>query len=133
MVSKKLKLGILGCGRVCRHYLEKILTPERVGELYEVVACCDVDEIKSKYVAETFSCKPFNDINEFIQYKGMEIVVILTIGSINVNKQHYLFMFLYCTQQSQFFLNRLIKVAFIPSLCVRRIGKSKLLPFEGAT
>ena len=54
MVRKKLKLGILGCGRVCEHYIEKILIPERVGELYEVVACCDVDEKKSKYVAETF-------------------------------------------------------------------------------
>ena len=62
MVRAKLKLGILGCGRVCRHYIEKILIPERVGELYDVVACCDIDPKKSKYVAERFSCKAFNDI-----------------------------------------------------------------------
>ena len=84
MVGTKLKLGILGCGRVCKHYMEKILIPGRVGELYEVVACCDVDESKSKYVAETFSCKAFNDINEFVQYKGMEVVLILTKSG-----QHY--------------------------------------------
>ena len=76
MVKAKIKLGILGCGRVCEHYIKKILIPERVGELYEVVACCDVDEKKSKYVAEVYSCKAFNDINEFIQFKGMEVVVI---------------------------------------------------------
>ena len=84
MVRNKLKLGILGCGRVCRHYIEKILIPERVGGLYEVVACCDVDENKSKYVAESFSCKAFSDINKFVEYKGMEVVVILTKSG-----QHY--------------------------------------------
>ena len=52
MVRKKLKLGILGCGRVCEHYIEKILIPKRVGELYEVVACCDVDKNKNKFVLE---------------------------------------------------------------------------------
>ena len=79
MVRTKLKLGILGCGRVCEHYVEKILIPGRVGDLYEVVACCDVDENKSNSVAKHFSCKAFNDIGEFVQYKGMEVVVILMI------------------------------------------------------
>ena len=84
MVKTKMKLGILGCGRVCDHYIEKILIPERVGELYEVVACCDVDENKCKHVAQIFSCKAFNDINEFVQYEDMEVVVILTKSG-----QHY--------------------------------------------
>ncbi len=84
MGKTKLKLGILGCGRVCEHYIEKILIPERVGELYEVVACCDVDENKCKNVAKIFSCKAFNDINEFVKYKDMEVVVILTKSG-----QHY--------------------------------------------
>ena len=84
MNRKKLKLGILGCGRVCEHYIEKILIPERVGGLYEVVACCDVDKNKSNNVAKSLSCKAFSDINDFVQYKGMEIVVILTKSG-----QHY--------------------------------------------
>ena len=84
MVRRKLKLGILGCGRVCQHYVEKILIPERVGELYEVVACCDVDGDKSKHVAKIFSCRAFNDINEFTQCKEMEVIVILTKSG-----QHY--------------------------------------------
>ena len=84
MVKTKIKLGILGCGRVCEHYIEKILIPERVGELYDVVACCDVDPKKSKYVAERFSCKAFNDIEEFVQYESIEVVVILTKSG-----QHY--------------------------------------------
>ncbi|MDC3107611.1 Gfo/Idh/MocA family oxidoreductase [Paracoccaceae bacterium] len=84
MVRKKLKLGIIGCGRVCEHYIEKILIPERVGELYEVVACCDVDEKKSNYVAERYSCEAFSNINEFIKCEGMEFVLVLTKSG-----QHY--------------------------------------------
>ena len=73
MVKTKIKLGILGCGRVCEHYIEKILIPERVGELYDVVACCDVDPKKSNYVAKRFSCRAFNDIEAFVRFESMEV------------------------------------------------------------
>ena len=36
MDKNKLKIGILGCGRVCEHYIDKIFIPERVGDLYEI-------------------------------------------------------------------------------------------------
>ena len=49
MNKEKIKIGILGCGRVCEHYIEKILISERVGTLYQVIACCDVD--KSRFEA----------------------------------------------------------------------------------
>ena len=84
MNRKKLKLGILGCGRVCEHYIEKILIPERVGDLYEVVACCDVDKAKSDNVGKTLRCQAYNNIDEFVKHKSMEMVVILTRSG-----QHY--------------------------------------------
>ena len=84
MDKTKLKLGVLGCGRICEHYLEKILISERVGTLYQVVACCDVDKEKSTHVANIFSCKPYNDIEDFIKHKSMEVVLILTKSG-----QHY--------------------------------------------
>ena len=84
MNREKIKIGILGCGRVCEHYIQKIFIPERVGNLYEVVAVCDVDIEKSTYVANIFSCKAYNSIQEFVQKKNMELVVILTKSG-----QHY--------------------------------------------
>ena len=33
MNKEKIKIGILGCGRVCEHYLKKILISEKVGTL----------------------------------------------------------------------------------------------------
>ena len=84
MNREKIKIGILGCGRVCEHYIQKILIPERVGSLYEVIAVCDIDIKKSTYVANIFSCKAYNSIEEFVQQKNMEVVVILTKSG-----QHY--------------------------------------------
>ena len=73
MNREKIKIGILGCGRVCEHYIQKIFIPERVGNLYEVVAVCDVDIEKSTYVANIFACKAYNSIQEFVQKKNMEL------------------------------------------------------------
>ena len=84
MSDERIKIGILGCGRVCEHYIKQILISERVGTLYEVVACCDVDIKKSDYVGNIFSCEPYNNIEEFVKHKNMEIVLILTRSG-----QHY--------------------------------------------
>ena len=84
MDKKKLKIGILGCGRVCEHYIDKIFIPGRVGDLYEIVACCDVDKIKSESVGERLNCKPYYTLDKFLRHKSMEIVVILTKSG-----QHY--------------------------------------------
>ena len=46
MSKQQIKIGILGCGRVCEHYIQKIFISKRVGSLYQVVACCDVDKKK---------------------------------------------------------------------------------------
>ena len=84
MDKNKLKIGILGCGRVCEHYIDKIFIPERVGDLYEIVACCDVDKAKSDNVGKTLRCQAYNNIDEFVKHKSMEMVVILTRSG-----QHY--------------------------------------------
>ena len=78
MNEPRLKIGILGCGRVCEHYIDKILIPERVGNLFQVVACCDVDKNKSNNVAKVFSCKSYNNLEEFVKNKDIEVVLILT-------------------------------------------------------
>ena len=79
MNKEKIKIGILGCGRVCEHYIQKIFISERVGDLYEVVAVCDVDINKSTYVASMFSCKSYNNIQEFVQQKNICIYPMFSI------------------------------------------------------
>ena len=71
MDKEKLKIGILGCGRVCEHYIDKIFIPGRVGDLYEIIACCDVDNVKSNNVGKKLSCQPYNNINEFVKHLSL--------------------------------------------------------------
>ena len=106
MSKEKLKIGILGCGRVCEHYIEKIFIPERVGTLYEIVACCDVDENKSNYVGSVFSCKSYISIEDFVKHKDMEVVVILTKSG-----QHY--------QHAKICLSNDLNVIVEKPLCLR--------------
>ena len=80
MDKEKLKIGILGCGRVCEHYIDKIFIPGRVGDIYEIVACCDVNNVKSNNVGKKLSCQPYNNINDFhilMFHKFVNIVVRL--------------------------------------------------------
>ena len=78
MSKEKIRLGILGCGRVSEHYIQKIFVSERVGSLYQIVACCDVDKKKSTRVGNVFSCESYEKIEEFVRHKNMEVVIILT-------------------------------------------------------
>ena len=84
MIQKILKLGILGCGRVCDHYIDKILRSRKLETLFKVVACCDIDLVKCNKVETVFKCKSFQNINEFLENNDMNIVLVLTQSG-----QHY--------------------------------------------
>ena len=74
-----------------RTLYRKNFNSERVGTLYDIVACCDVDENKSNYVGSVFSCKSYISIEDFVKHKDMEVVVILTkvVNTISMQKYAY--------------------------------------------
>ena len=78
MSDKIMRLGILGCGRVCDHYIDKILKKNNIASLFKVVACCDVDIKKSSRVAKLLNCKSFQTIGEFLSNEDMDMILILT-------------------------------------------------------
>ena len=84
MVEKVMKLGILGCGRVCDHYIDKILRSKKLETLFKVVGCCDIDLEKSNRAATFFKCKSFQNINKFLENNNMDMVLVLTQSG-----QHY--------------------------------------------
>ncbi len=79
-----MKIGILGCGRVCDHYIDKILKKDKIRKLFKVIACCDLDPRKSNRIATILDCKSFQDINEFLDSNDMDMVLVLTKSG-----QHY--------------------------------------------
>ena len=79
-----MRIGILGCGRVCDHYIDNILKKEKIKKLFKVIACCDVDSEKSSRIASILDCKSFQDINDFLYNNDMDMVLVLTKSG-----QHY--------------------------------------------
>ncbi len=84
MLKNKLKIGILGCGRIFDHYIGKILCSNELINLYKVVAVCDADQKKAKRAGELIGCDYFTQITEFLNKESMDIVLILTKSG-----QHY--------------------------------------------
>ena len=54
---KKIKIGIVGCGRIAQHY-EMIFKSGDVTN-FEIIAVCDLDIKKAEKLSEKFNCKYF--------------------------------------------------------------------------
>ncbi len=75
MATKKIKIGVVGLGRIgwgfhCRRIHEN--------KHYELVAVSDVSEERCKEATTTYGCKSYTDYKSFLNHEGMEAVVIST-------------------------------------------------------
>ncbi|NLR90506.1 Gfo/Idh/MocA family protein [Flammeovirga agarivorans] len=71
MKNKKINFAIIGCGRIAQRHAEHI---NNVGELWGV---CDIDENKSRSLAEKYNCKSFNSIEELLtNNNNIDVVAI---------------------------------------------------------
>lgn len=72
MEKGKLKVALIGCGRIAQRHAEHI---NNFGQL---VAVCDVDSSKAKALADTYECAHFTDASELLanQQHGADVVTI---------------------------------------------------------
>lgn len=72
-MSKDLKFGIVGCGRIAQRHAEHI---ESVGKL---IAVCDTDFKKAKFLAEKYKTDAFSNIDEMLKAKpDLDVVSVCT-------------------------------------------------------
>ena len=70
---KKLKFGIIGCGRIAQRHAEHI---NNVGELEAV---CDIDFGKAKLLGEKYKANIYSDIDELLeQERDIDVISICT-------------------------------------------------------
>lgn len=70
---KKLKVGIIGCGRISPFHG----MPARAQKNVSLVACCDIDESLAASRAELFGCKRYyTDFEEMIKKERLDVVHI---------------------------------------------------------
>ena len=72
--QKEINIAFVGCGRVANHY--KNLMNSNNLEKYKVVSVCDVNLDKAKEFANDFSEKFFDNINEMLSYKNIDLAII---------------------------------------------------------
>ena len=76
-VAKKLRIGIIGCGGICRWaHADSLKSDDRV----EVVALCDIVPDRAKAIAKDFFPKAatFKDYKELLKCKDIDAVDICT-------------------------------------------------------
>jgi predicted dehydrogenase len=74
--EKKIKISILGCGRVALHYL-KLFKKNKIKN-YKIVSVCDIDKKKRSFFSKELICKNYDSINNMLNETKPDIVLVLT-------------------------------------------------------
>lgn len=67
-----LKVGVIGCGVISSVHLPI------VSELENLVAVCDIDEVKGKKIADIYNCKYYKNYEKMLKKENLDVIHILT-------------------------------------------------------
>ena len=73
---KTANVVLLGCGRVCQHYVTTL--KDRPDLPIRVTHVCDTDAVKAKQVASVLACEALFSIDDVVTVSGNDFVVVLT-------------------------------------------------------
>ena len=71
-VKKKIRVGVIGCGRISVMHL----VPIHVLEMTELVACCDIKKEKADEAAEKYGAKAYYSYEEMLDNEQLDAVHI---------------------------------------------------------
>ncbi|KQC07924.1 MAG: oxidoreductase [Candidatus Cloacimonas sp. SDB] len=72
---KKIKLGLVGCGRISAKHFEAIAAIDEA----EIIACCDIIKTRAEEAAEKYSVKTFyTDYVQMLEKESIDAVLICT-------------------------------------------------------
>ena len=74
--DKKIKISILGCGRVALHYL-KLFKNNKIKNC-EIISVCDIDKKKRSFFSKELICKNYDSINIMLKETKPDIIMVLT-------------------------------------------------------
>lgn len=72
-MTSLLNVGVIGTGSRASDHLPVIL---KLGDRYNLVAVCDVDEARVKNVAEGTRAKPYTDIEEMLNEEKLDVCLL---------------------------------------------------------
>ena len=80
ITGRKIKIGVVGCGRISRNHFGSI--DEHHGEL-ELAAICDIDPVALAEHVEKCKVPGYRDIEEMLHKEGLDLVVLCTPSGIH--------------------------------------------------
>jgi len=82
MKSKKIKFGLIGCGRIAHRHAEHIKSK---GQL---VAVCDIVEEKAKIMGEKYGARYYTSVNELLKHEKTELDIISVCSPNGLHAEH---------------------------------------------
>lgn len=81
MASEKVKVGVIGCGKISDVYFQA----GKTFEVLDIVACADLDTARAKAKAEQYTLAHAYSVEELLADPEIEIVVNLTIPNVHAD------------------------------------------------
>lgn len=80
IVGRKLRLGVIGCGRISKNHFASI---ERHAEEMELVAVCDVDSAVLGAYAEKYKVPAYKCFESMLQKEQLDLVALCTPSGVH--------------------------------------------------
>ena len=86
--QNKIQIAFVGCGRVASHY--KLLMNSKNLKNFEIIAVCDENLDKAKKFAEGFSKNFFDNLEQMVSKKNIDLAIICTPSGMHYSNASFL-------------------------------------------
>lgn len=80
ITGRKIKIAVVGCGRISRNHFGSI---EKHGDEFELVAVCDIDPVVLAEHAEKYKVPAYRNMEEMLQKEQIDLVSLCTPSGIH--------------------------------------------------
>lgn len=80
ITGRKIKIAVVGCGRISRNHFGSI---EKHGDEFELVAVCDIDPVVLAELAKKHKVAAYRDMEEMLQKEQIDLVALCTPSGIH--------------------------------------------------
>lgn len=80
ITGRKIKIAVVGCGRISRNHFGSI---EKHGDEFELVAVCDIDPVVLAEHAEKHKVAAYRDMEAMLQKEQIDLVALCTPSGIH--------------------------------------------------
>ena len=83
ITDRKIRIGVVGCGRISKNHLEAIHT---FCDDFDLVAVCDIDARALDALELDHKVTKFNDLNEMLVTENLDVITICTPSGLHADQ-----------------------------------------------